>query len=106
MLALLHDHQFKELDAPDSRPQQILLAQCVDNNTTACPPMEVAAGLLAVECPVGVRPRAWVQKTTRPVIAIRTGENYAEISLARAACDRLQAEFAPDLDLAGYLVAP
>jgi hypothetical protein len=31
---------------------------------------------------------------------------YADFDEARAACDRLQAELAPEFDLAGYFVAP
>ena len=50
------------------------------------------------------RPPAWMAACGRPVIAIRRGATYADFQRARAGCDRLQAELAPEFDLAGYFV--
>ena len=50
------------------------------------------------------RPPNWMASCGRPVIAMRRGAAYADIMQARADCDRLQAEFAPEFDLAGYFV--
>lgn len=59
-----------------------------------------------VELETGQKPPVEMQKLGKPVIAIRRGVEYADLTAARAACDRLQAELAPDFDLAGYFVAP
>lgn len=40
-----------------------------------------------------------------PVLAIRAGQAYADFAEARRQCDQLQAELAPEYDLAGYFVA-
>ena len=53
----------------------------------------------------GERPPAWLLDSGKPAIAIRRGEDYADLGEARAACDRLQAELAPEFNLAGYYVA-
>ena len=63
-----------------------------------------AADVIAVELAEGDRPPAWIAKVSKPVIAIRRGRVYADFFEARAACDRLQAELAPDFNLAGYFV--
>lgn len=59
-----------------------------------------------VELETGQKPPNEMQKLGKPVIAIRRGVEYADLTAARAACDRLQAELAPEFDLAGYFVAP
>lgn len=53
----------------------------------------------------GERPPAWMAACGRPIVAIQRGGTYADFEQARAACDRLQAELAPEFDLAGYIVA-
>ena len=50
------------------------------------------------------RPPAWLATCGRPVVAMRSGAAYADIRQARADCDLLQAEFAPEFDFAGYFV--
>jgi hypothetical protein len=50
------------------------------------------------------RPPAWMATCGRPVVAIRRGGTYADFEQARAGCDRLQTELAPEFDLAGYFV--
>jgi hypothetical protein len=49
------------------------------------------------------RPPAWAATCDKPVIVIRK-DPEAEIKTARSACDQLQAELAPEFDLAGYFV--
>jgi hypothetical protein len=51
------------------------------------------------------RPPAWMAACGRPVVAIRRGAAYADFEHARIGCDRLQAELAPEFDLAGYFVS-
>jgi hypothetical protein len=51
------------------------------------------------------RPPAWMAACGRPVVAIRRGAAYADFEQARIGCDRLQAELAPEFDLAGYFVS-
>ncbi len=64
------------------------------------------ASVILVELNAGERPPHWLANTEKPVIVIRRGEDYADFTAARAACDRLQAELAPEFDLAGYFVTP
>jgi hypothetical protein len=64
------------------------------------------ANVVAFELWPGERPSQTLADSGKPIIVIRRGEVYADISAARAACDRLQAELAPEFDLAGYFVAP
>ena len=61
------------------------------------------ARVLAFELATGERPPAWARDCGRPVVAIRRGQPYADMAAARGACDGLQAELAPEFDLAGYL---
>lgn len=60
--------------------------------------------VLSCELGPGERPPAWATTCAKPVIAIRHVCAYAELSEARRGCDRLQAELAPQFDLAGYFV--
>jgi hypothetical protein len=55
-------------------------------------------------CDQNERPSAGL--LDKPLIVIRRGVDYADLTTARTACDRLQAELAPEFNLAGYLVAP
>jgi hypothetical protein len=56
-----------------------------------------------IELELGERPPAWAATCDIPVIVIRK-DPEADIKTARAGCDRLQAELAPEFDLAGYFV--
>lgn len=67
---------------------------------------QVAPNLFVVELSPGERPRAWAGSSHRPVIAVRRGAAYADLHMARAACDQLQADLAPEFNLAGYFVSP
>lgn len=67
---------------------------------------------IAADCNVAVaivergkRPPRWMSTCGRPVVAVRRGATYADFVEARAGCDRLQADLAPEFDLAGYFVA-
>lgn len=58
----------------------------------------------AVDMPSGARPPAWLAEFNRPAIAIRRSNDGADVVAARTAADALQAELAPEFDLAGYFV--
>ncbi|MBA3483569.1 MAG: hypothetical protein H0T51_17315 [Pirellulales bacterium] len=60
--------------------------------------------LIAVDLESDARPPAWLANCGKPVVAIRSGQAYSDFYQARAACDRLQAELAPEFNLAGYFV--
>jgi hypothetical protein len=62
------------------------------------------ADVIVFELAPGQRPPAWAATCAKPVIAIRRPGPYAELAEARRGCDRLQAELAPQFDLAGYFV--
>jgi hypothetical protein len=64
------------------------------------------ANVLAVELQADQRPPAWIAACGKPAIAIRRSAAYADIRRARNACDRLQADLAPQFNLAGYFVGP
>jgi hypothetical protein len=62
------------------------------------------ADVIVFELAPGERPPAWAATVEKPVIAIRRGGTYPELAAARRGCDCLQAELAPEFDLAGYFV--
>jgi hypothetical protein len=64
-----------------------------------------APNLFVVELSPGERPPAWMASSHRPVIAVRRGAAYADLQGARAACDQLQADLAPEFNLAGYFIS-
>ncbi|MAT70172.1 MAG: hypothetical protein CMJ58_11700 [Planctomycetaceae bacterium] len=59
---------------------------------------------LAVELQADEAPPAWLAELSRPVFAIRRGAAAPTMAAARAAADQLQADLAPQFDLAGYFV--
>jgi hypothetical protein len=67
--------------------------------------LRFAPNLFVVELSPGERPPAWVASSRRPVIAVRRGAAYADLQSARAGCDQLQADLAPEFNLAGYFVS-
>lgn len=95
MLALVTEEQ-----ARASLPSNVLTAVCVATQSSA---PTVPCHALAIELEPGERPPAWAANYDKPVIAIRKVHD-AEISSARAECDKLQADLAPEFDLAGYFV--
>lgn len=63
----------------------------------------LAGQAIIIELQSSERPPVWAATCDRPVIVIRK-DAEANIRTARASCDRLQAELAPEFDLAGYFV--
>jgi len=63
------------------------------------------ASVLLVELNADERPPDWLANTEKPVMVIRRGEACSDFQQARSACDRLQADLAPQFDLAGYFVS-
>ena len=61
---------------------------------------------IIVELQSDQRPPTSLATLNKPMIAIRRGVAFNNLHEARAACDRLQAELAPEFDLAGYVVGP
>ena len=84
----------------DSGPRQCFVGAYVDGEIQQ---PNIKCDAFAVRLADGERPPAWLATCNKPVIAIRK-ETGCEIGSARAACDRLQAELAPEFDLAGYFV--
>jgi hypothetical protein len=66
--------------------------------------MANVAGVIVAALEVGERPPPWMASCGRAIVAIRGGATYADFGEARTACDRLQAELAPEFDLAGYFM--
>jgi hypothetical protein len=60
------------------------------------------AQLIVADLATGERPPASGIEWGKPVIALRRSPEFASFAEARAACDRLQAELAPEFNLAGY----
>ncbi|BBO32156.1 hypothetical protein [Lacipirellula parvula] len=60
------------------------------------------AQLIVADLAAGERPPAALVALGKPVIAVRRSPEFASFAEARAACDRLQAELAPEFNLAGY----
>jgi hypothetical protein len=87
------------------RASGILLAERLDSHGWD-DANSVANGISVIVAALnqGERPPAWMASCGRPVVAIRRGGTYADFEQARAGCDRLQAELAPEFDLAGYFV--
>lgn len=96
----------RSLSATASRAAKaagILLAQTYDgSNWSDAESLSPDASLIAATLAEGERPPAWMASCGRPVVAIRRTPAYADLRQGRAACDRLQAELAPEFDLAGY----
>ncbi len=95
MLTLMHRDQLT-----NSGPRQCFVGAYVDGKMQES---NIKCDVFAVQLADGERPPAWLAKCNKPVIAIRKNMG-SEIATARAGCDRLQAELAPEFDLAGYFV--
>lgn len=115
-------HDVDELHRLSTRPAVAMLF--VDQRRITADSIRQLAPrvLLAVDATDGQPPASWCDAIVfeldgdatlperavgagKPVIAIRRGVAYADFHEARAACDRLQADLAPQFDLAGYFVA-
>jgi hypothetical protein len=88
----------EQADSP--QPRTIHRVVCGNANTVQA---AVSCDAYAIELQPGERPPAWAATCDKPVIVIRKDPG-ADIRTARAGCDKLQAEFAPEFDLAGYFV--
>jgi len=106
LVALVSTTQLADAELIRHWPRQCLLAHCLTAASTPDELDDPNTEALAIELAPAERPPAWLSEIDRPLIAIRQGKNYASPAEARAACDRLQAELAPDFNLAGYFVAP
>jgi hypothetical protein len=67
-------------------------------------PTDLEFDFCAALCDPNQRPPAGL--LDKPLIVIRRGVDYADLAAARTACDQLQAELAPEFNLAGYVVTP
>ncbi|HEX6963502.1 MAG TPA: hypothetical protein VF175_16665 [Lacipirellula sp.] len=87
------------------KPSRLLLCEALD--AAADSPDKIApwADLIAFELEPGQRPPLWAKGCRKPIIAIRRGRPCDDLSYARRAADLMQAELAPDFDLAGYFAA-
>jgi hypothetical protein len=104
IMTIFDARQMRELERIEAAGDSLIAIAVGSNDAPpeATPAMRRCA--IAVELAAGERPPGWVANCGRPVIAIRRGGAYADFQAARAACDRLQADLAPQLDLAGYFV--
>ncbi len=83
-----------------TRPRESYLVASI---APSDPQPNVACDAFAIELNPGEWPPAWLATCDKPVIAIGKSST-SEIPTARGDCDRLQAELAPEFDLAGYFV--
>jgi hypothetical protein len=97
-LVLVNADQLAEIGSHS--PRQIFVAVALSADD---PQPSGNCDAIVVELKQGERPPAWVATCDKPVIAIRK-DSASEIKTARGGCDRLQAELAPEFDLAGYFV--
>jgi len=103
-LVLISSDQRRQKNLDNLWPSNCIVAEFL--STTSPEDYTDLGTVVAFELRGEERPPSWIAKAPRPVIVIRRGEDYADLTAARAACDRLQAELAPEFDLAGYFVAP
>ncbi len=88
-----------------SRSGRFPVGVVVDVDSQASDTANIPCNFFVVELCTDQRPPGWLASAEKPVIVIRQGAKQADLATARAACDRLQAELAPEFDLAGYFVA-
>jgi hypothetical protein len=105
-IILIDDRQVHLCDVPSiPKGSPIAVAVYPDNDLPISAQVPPAwCNVIAVELESEARPPSWLSNCGKPVVAIRRGQAYADFYEARAACDRLQAELAPEFDLAGYFV--
>jgi len=104
LLALVSEEQLTHTTSVG--PRQCLLAPCLNASSPPAELLDSAAQAYAIELQPGESPPTWLADIDRPLVAIRRGVTSDDLPAARAACDRLQADLAPKLNLAGYFVAP
>jgi hypothetical protein len=101
MLGLVDDDAAMGLDTAPG----LLLGRVVQAGDSAASGDRPWASVLAAELAEGERPPAWLATCGKPVMAIRPRVSHADFPAARAACDQMQAELAPEFNLAGYFVS-
>lgn len=87
-------------------PPAIKLCQVLSANNLTPEMIEPLLSCLMIEIEDTCTLPSWLSELEKPVLAIRRGTGFSDMHSARAACDRLQAELAPEFNLAGYFVAP
>jgi hypothetical protein len=105
-IILIDGHQIYSCDVPRI-PVSSLIAVAIypdDDPDVSAQVPPTWCDVIAVDLESGTRPPSWLANCGQPVVAIRSGRVYADYFEARAACDRLQAELAPEFNLAGYFV--
>ncbi len=106
ILVLLSTEQLVDVDRGWLGPRHSFVALAVSADASAEQIANLQYDLLAVELSGNGRPLEWIAGSEKPVIAIRRGESYPGLAGARSSCDRLQADLAPQFNLAGYFVSP
>jgi len=104
LVALVSSKQLNADVDPLHMPKQCLLAQCLDGGSQPGEVVMPETTLLAVELAADERPPHWLATVAMPVLVVRRAEPPLDLSQARRGCDRLQAELAPEFNLAGYFV--
>ena len=105
-IILIDGHQIYSCDVPRiPKGSPIAVAVYpVDDAAVSAQVPPAWCNVIAVDLESDTRPPSWLANCGKPVVAIRSGQAYADFYEARAACDRLQAELAPEFNLAGYFV--
>jgi hypothetical protein len=87
------------------KPERLLYCQAINAGRSSPEIVAAWANLLAFELDLTERLPDWGASSGKPMIAIRRGRPYADIRHARQVADLMQAELAPEHDLAGYIAA-
>lgn len=93
-----------EQAASDYRPERSFVAVIARMSDEQAKVLGCRPDAVVFEVPLGETPPLWAIECGLPVLAIRPGVGCDDAAEARAASDRLQAELAPEFDLAGYFV--
>jgi hypothetical protein len=101
VVLVMLDHQ---AEAP-YKPERLLYCQAINAGRPSPEIVAAWADILAFELNLTERLPDWGESTGKPMIAIRRGRPYADIRHARQVADLMQAELAPEHDLAGYIAA-
>ena len=103
--AILSGQQISQL--PASRlPRQCLLMQHLSEDAQLSDIQQTSIDAVAVDLTTTQPPANWLTEVELPVVAIRRGLAHDQMQRPRQACDKLQADLAPEFDLAGYFVSP
>ena len=105
LFAIVSQNQFDQLPN-DAWPENFPLVPCLPHDFTLDQHLEYQREAYCFDLGTKRQPLEWTSMLSRPIIAIRRGVDFSNLQEARSACDRLQAELAPEFDLAGYFVAP